>query len=131
MPLVKVMVFGTFDLLHPGHEFVLREAGKRGSVTVVVARDANVERIKKKTPHHSEGERMEAIQVKFPSYTVRLGDPRDFMAPVRETKPDLILLGYDQRMPPNVTEETLGCRVERLPSLEPHKYKTSLMKKVD
>jgi FAD synthetase len=127
----RIMLFGTFDLLHPGHEFILKEAGTRGDVTVIVARDANVERIKRKKTTHSEQERVDAIKKTFPTYDVRLGNPTDFMAPIRETKPDLILLGYDQRMPPTVTEADFGCRVERLPALEPHKYKTSLMKKVD
>ena len=47
------MIFGTFDLLHPGHFFVLEEAAKRGDVTVVVARDSTVKRIKNRPPRPS------------------------------------------------------------------------------
>lgn len=126
---MKVMVFGTFDLLHPGHEYVLSEAGKRGDVTVVVARDANVQKMKNLKTAQSEDERADAIRKKFPSYDVRLGNSTDFLAPLREVKPDLILLGYDQKLPPHVTEADLGATIERLAALEPHKHKSSLKRK--
>ena len=124
----RVMVFGTFDLLHPGHEFVLSEAVKRGDVTVIIARDENVKHIKGKFPTENETVRKEAVEKKFPSARVILGDPENFLTPVRAEKPDLILLGYDQRMPPGVTEADLGCKIERLPPHEPERYKTSLRK---
>lgn len=125
----RVMIFGTFDLLHPGHLFVLEEAGKRGAVTVIVARAKNVETIKGKAPQDSEEKRLEAIRGRFPAYRVELGDPTDFLRPVRELKPDLILLGYDQRMPPGVKPEDLPCVIERLPGHQPERFKTSLMTK--
>ncbi|HRH93516.1 MAG TPA: adenylyltransferase/cytidyltransferase family protein [Candidatus Peribacteria bacterium] len=124
---MKVMIFGTFDKFHPGHEFVLREALKRGDVTVIVARDANVERIKGKAPRYDERVRVAAIKTAFPAANVRLGDDADFLSPVRKFAPDLILLGYDQRLPPGVSDADLPCAVERLPAFEPQKYKSSLL----
>ncbi len=115
---MKILVFGTFDGLHPGHQFFLVEAGKRGNLHVVVARDENVLYIKNKKPENDENERVEAIRGKFPEVDVRLGDSDDYLKPVRDIKPDLIVLGYDQRMPPGVSERDLGCEVERLPKLE-------------
>ncbi len=126
---MRVLVFGTFDLLHEGHRFLLREAGKRGSVTVIVARDANVQRIKHLEPAQTESERVRAIRIAFPTYDVRLGNPDHFLAPVRELKPDLILLGYDQSLPPGVSEDelrTLTARLERVEPHHPHRYKSSL-----
>ena len=122
------MVFGTFDLLHEGHKFLLIEAGKRGDVTVIVARDRNVERIKALKPTEPEEQRREALKEAFPDYTVLLGDPMDFLTPVREIKPDLILLGYDQKFPPGVTEKdlkTLTKSIERLPAHKPDTFKSS------
>lgn len=124
---MKVMIFGTFDKFHPGHTFVLQEALKRGNVTVIVARDANVERIKGKPPHYDERVRVAAIKTAFPDANVRLGDDQDFLSPIRKFTPDLILLGYDQRLPPGVTDADLPCPVERLAAHEPHKYKSSLL----
>lgn len=126
----KVLLFGTFDHFHPGHQFVLDEAAKHGEVFVVIARDCNVEKIKKLKPSHNEEERMRAVQFALPSATVVLGDPVDFLAPVRAIKPDLILLGYDQRMPPGVAEDQLGAPVERLPSFDPHIHKSSILREV-
>ena len=122
----RVLVFGTFDLLHPGHRFVLTEAGKRGDVHVVVARDLNVRAIKGRMPKQSEQERFAALKQAFPKAEVILGDPNDFLAPVRAIKPDLILLGYDQKLPPSVTEKDLHCPIERLGAFEPEKWKSSL-----
>ncbi len=125
----RVLVFGTFDLLHPGHRFVLSEAAKRGELHVVVARDSTVARIKNHAAHHNEAERAAMIQEAFPEARVRLGsDAGDFLAPVREVQPDLIVLGYDQRLPPGVSEADFPCPVERLPAFEPEKYKSSLLK---
>ena len=123
---MRVLLFGTFDHFHPGHQFVLEEAAKRGEVFVVIARDRNVERIKNLTPSHTELERMASVQKALPSAQVVLGDPTDFLAPVRAIQPDLILLGYDQRMPPGVSEDQLGAPVERLPSFAPEKHKSSI-----
>ncbi len=125
---MRIMVFGTFDLLHPGHLFVLSEAGKRGDVTVVVARDANVQRMKSIIPHESERERKANIARAFPRYTVVLGDPKDFFAPIRRYNPQLILLGYDQRLPPGIDLKDLPP-TERLPAFEPKKHKSSLKRR--
>lgn len=128
-PMKKVMVFGTFDLLHPGHLSVLQQAGKRGDTTVIVARDRNVERIKGVMPTEREVQRMSALQSTFPDYMVQLGDLVDFLTPVREVRPDLILLGYDQKLPPGVTEADLApATIERLPAHEPERFKSSLMR---
>lgn len=122
------MVFGTFDMLHEGHKFLLTEAKKRGDLTVVIARDAHVELLKKRAPAENEMRRQLVVQEFFPDANVVLGDEQDFLAPVRASKPDLILLGYDQKLPPGMTEQDLGCLIERLPPFEPERYKSSKMR---
>lgn len=123
---MKLMIFGTFDDLHPGHLFVFRHALERGDVYVVVARDANVLRFKGRPPLQHEDDRVAAINKAFPSAHVMLGNPDDFLTPVREVQPDLILLGYDQKLPPGVSEEDLGIPVERLEAFDAHIHKSSL-----
>lgn len=125
---MKVLVFGTFDLLHPGHRFLLSEASKRGRLTVVVARDRNVRTIKGRYSVHDEEERASLVRRAVPAADVVLGDADDFLAPVRAVDPDLILLGYDQDFPPGVKRDDLRCEVERLPSFHPEKYKTSILR---
>jgi FAD synthetase len=123
---MKVLIFGTFDHLHPGHRFVIDSAALRGRVFIVVARDANVQKIKGKQARQSMEERMAAIQNSYPQAHVIAGHAEDFLEPVRTVKPDLILLGYDQKLPPGVKEVDLPCHIERLPAFEPKLYKSSL-----
>lgn len=122
------MVFGTFDLLHPGHRFLIEEALRLGSVTVIVARASNVERIKGRPPRENDETRVAALKEAFPDVTVLLGDEEDFLRPLRELKPDLLLFGYDQKLPPGVSESDLPCPVLRAPAFRPEVFKTSLMK---
>ncbi len=124
---MKVLVFGTFDGVHPGHRFVFDHALKRGDLYVVVARDATVERIKGRRPKHHEAARVQSIATLYPTARVTLGHPTDFRAPLRDIAPDLILLGYDQRLPPGVSEADFAVPVERLPAFHPEKYKSSLL----
>ena len=123
-----MLLFGTFDGLHPGHRFVMDEALRRGDVTVVVARDATVERLKGRTPIDGQEERMRALREAYPGVAVLLGDPQDFLAPVRAARPDIIVLGYDQRLPPGVDAADFPCPVERLPAFHPELYKSSALR---
>ena len=94
----RVLIFGTFDGLHAGHQFVVEEAAKKGSELVVaVARDAHVRALKNKEPQNNEQSRL-----------ARVGeDPRVFRAVLSDeelgsyhildqVQPDLIALGFDQ-----------------------------------
>jgi FAD synthetase len=123
---VRILTFGTFDDLHPGHRAYLSQAQARGELCVVVARDANVMRIKGRVPLQDEEARARAVRDAFPGATVLLGDAVDFLSPVRSIKPDLILLGYDQKLPPGVDEAMFGCQVERASPHRPDIHKSSL-----
>jgi len=124
---MKVLVFGTFDHLHPGHLFFLQEAEKEGELHIALARDVTVEKLKGFPPRQGEVERMRAIEEAFTNAHVFLGDTKDYLVPVRKVKPDLILLGYDQELPPGVTMEDLPCPIKRVEPHKPEKYKSSLM----
>ncbi len=126
---MRVLVFGTFDHFHLGHRFLLTEASKRGDLFVVIARDSTVRTIKHIDATWPEDQRRDAVQEAFPSAHVMLGDKENFKAPLEHVKPDLILLGYDQKLPPGVSEKDFLCPVERLPAFEPEKYKSSILRK--
>ena len=52
------MVFGSFDLIHPGHIYFLTEAKKYGDfLIVVIARSSTIEKVKGKRPKYSDVER--------------------------------------------------------------------------
>lgn len=122
----RILVCGTFDRLHPGHVFLLREASRRGELFVLVARDATVLHVKGSLPEETEHVRRESLRRAFPRAHVFLGEREDFLTPVRSLHPDLLLLGYDQHLPPGIREADLPCPFERLPAFHPEKYKSSL-----
>lgn len=93
----KVMTFGTFDILHPGHEYYLKEAKKHGDkLYVVIARDSTVRAVKGKFPQNSEIMRMAAVRDLPFVDEVILGNTGDKLAVIEQTKPDTICIGYDQ-----------------------------------
>lgn len=94
----KVMVFGVFDLLHPGHISFLKQAKELGDFLIVsVARSSNVRKFKGYSALQSEEQRMKAIKkLKFVNKVV-LGGAADPWPHIKKEKPDLIALGYDQK----------------------------------
>jgi len=94
--MVKVMATGTFDLLHMGHIYYLKEAKKLGDIlVVVVATDATVRKLKHDpiTPQEIRLNLMKELKVVDEAY---LGHEEDMYAIVEEIKPDIIALGFDQ-----------------------------------
>lgn len=107
---------------------MLRQALREGEVTVVVARDENVHRFKGYSPRQPLQERMEAIVSAFPSIRVVAGDASDMQSAIRAIQPDLILLGYDQQLPPGMDESLLGVPTRRLRPHYPSRFKSSLLR---
>ena len=94
--MVKVMATGTFDLLHMGHVYYLKEAEKLGNkLVVVVATDSTVRQLKHE-PINPEGIRLNLIKELRIVDEAYLGHEDDIYEIVQEIKPDIIALGYDQ-----------------------------------
>lgn len=90
------MATGTFDLLHMGHIYYLKEAKKLGDVlVVVVATDATVRKLKHDpiTPQEIRVSLIRELKIVDEAY---LGHEKDMYAIVEEIKPDIIALGFDQ-----------------------------------
>jgi uncharacterized protein (TIGR00730 family) len=124
----KVLLFGTFDVLHPGHEFVIEHALQRGDVFITLALDETIVKIKGAAPLYTYAIRAQALLERFPTVTIIKGDAIDYKASLRLVQPDIVLLGYDQMLPPNVTLADITVPVERLPAYKPEEFKSSLLK---
>ncbi|MBI2660243.1 FAD synthase [Candidatus Woesearchaeota archaeon] len=130
-----VMCAGTFDTIHPGHLFYLSEAKKYGDkLIVVVARDDTSESFKRKKPAHNERERLEKVRALGIVDEAVLGRHGNIFDIIKEIRPDVICLGYDQNVQKNQVEEELNKRglkaeVIRIGSYMPHMYKSSIIKK--
>src|SRR3989338_4634460 len=131
----KVMCAVTFDIIHPGHLFYFSEAKKYGDkLVVVVARDNTSEKFKGKKPVHSERERLEAIRMLKIVDEAILGNKGDIFEIIEKIKPDVICLGYDQKVQKQELEDELKKRgikadVIRTDPYMPTMYKSSKLKK--
>jgi cytidyltransferase-like protein len=125
--MAKVMIFGTFDHFHDGHRFLVNKAREKGSVVVLVAADPTVRMIKGRSPLQPLDVRMKTLASEFPDVRVIPGTTGDFLRPLRVENPDLLLFGYDQRLPPGISEKDLEWRWERAEAFQPEIFKSSLL----
>lgn len=126
---MRVVCAGTFDHLHPGHVDFLNQAKALGSeLVVIVARDTNVLRIKGIKPDHDEQCRRSEVEQTGIPHRVVLGNAKgDLFSILLELQPDIVALGYDQRVKDEQIRERLpGCTVVRLRPFHPEKFKSSL-----
>ncbi len=127
----KVLAFGTFDILHPGHSFMLKEAKKYGDhLTIIIARDATVCSIKGKKTVFNEKMRLKNLTKLNIADKVRLGCLGNKYKVVTDEKPDVITLGYDQKFFVDDLKKVVGKKVKivRLKSYRPSIYKSSKMR---
>jgi len=106
----RVLVAGTFDILHPGHLALLHEASKLGDVYVVVSRDENAKKAKGRDPVLPESARLLLVESLKPVRKAVLGELGDFLKKVVELKPDVVLLGPDQPFDERELKEELERR---------------------
>jgi FAD synthetase len=132
--MTRIMVFGTFDMIHAGHESLFRQARELGAepfLIVSVATDGNVERIKGKKPRHSQSERRELVALNPLVDEAVLGDETGYLEHIVKMRPDIIALGYDQsgeyveHLEQDLTRSGFGAKVIRLNAFEPERQKTS------
>lgn len=130
----RVMAFGTFDHMHAGHEFYLKQARELGEeLVVVLARDLTANHIRGFKPDHKERLRLKAVAA-LPQVTKAvLGDHDDKYKVLKKYKPDVIALGYDQyvfthNLSKILIDLNLNAEIVRLPPFEPQMYKSSLIR---
>lgn len=133
----RVLVFGTFDLLHAGHRSLLRQARQHGDELIVaVARDAVVQRIKGKRPVHREYQRVANLRALGVADRVVLArkNPAERFDFIRRLQPKVICLGYDQTtyaegLATALHSHGLRIRVVRLKPFQPDRFKSSLLRR--
>lgn len=128
---MKILLFGTFDILHPGHQSLFRQARRYGDkIIAVIARDETVKKLKKHPPRFTEKQRQKNLRQTGWADKVYLGDKKDYFKIIIKIKPDIICLGYDQKffikdLKRKIGEWGLKIKVTRLKSFYPKKYKSS------
>ena len=131
----RVVATGTFDIIHPGHVYFLREAKKLGDwLGIVISRDTTVLSVKGELPEHDQNIRRRNVENLGIADVVVLGYPNDKFQIMQELGPNVVALGYDQKAFTGDLKNTLQTRgiftdIVRLRAFKPHIHKTSLLKK--
>ncbi len=120
-----VLATGAFDLLHSGHVRFLEASKRRGGpaakLIVVVARDKTVLNRKGRMPILPEDQRRELVGSLRVVDKAILGHTRlDLLGVLREVRPDIISVGYDQKqikasVEKLLREQGLPVRVVQIP----------------
>lgn len=129
--MTKVIVFGTFDILHEGHKHMLNQAKEYGdSLIAVVARDETVCAVKGKPPVNDENIRLRNLENLKIADRIRLGCLGDKYQTIQEEAPDIIALGYDQKVFVDELADHIPAttRIVRLQPFHPEIYKSSKLR---
>ena len=122
---MRVVATGVFDIIHAGHAHFLNAAKQHGDELVVIVANDDTVRKMKGEPILSAEMRSEVVShIKPVDQTVigRTGDMLDII--VEELKPDVVALGYDQRLfscselKEKLLDRGLKVKVVRLPEME-------------
>lgn len=122
----KIATFGVFDIIHPGHvEFLKKCKGleKNSELTVVISRDSTVLKERGKKPVIPEKQRKYILESLKPVDKVILGfEGSDKLKIVEKIKPDMIVLGYDQKWDEKKLENDLRKRGLKVKVIRLKKY---------
>lgn len=134
--IVKVMVFGTFDGVHPGHLNFFNQAKKKDKnsfLVVSIARDKNVLKIKGKLPFYTEKQRTDLVKKTGLVNKVILGGVDNYLAHILRENPNIICLGYDQKayvknLKEDLKKSDISVKIVRLKPYKKHIYKNHLLR---
>lgn len=124
------MLFGTFNILHPGHLSLFRQAKMFGDeLFVVLARNHTVKQLKNYNPVDELVRRSKLLQLPMIDNVI-LGHSEDRMDAIKTIQPDVICLGYDQEffiteLEAFLDQEGIDSIVTRLSPYREEMYKSS------
>jgi len=130
-----VLAGGVFDIIHPGHIHTLNAAKALGGVLVVaIATDKTAEKMKKRSPLHNQELRRELVSCLSMVDKAIVGHEDDIFQTVKEVKPNIIVLGYDQVHQEKFISDgskriILNVEIVRLETPVPHLSSSEIEKK--
>lgn len=131
----KVLVFGTFDHIHPGHIHFLTEAKKLGQLIISVASDQSVAYRKTKKPSKKTRTRVkEVASLSIADQTIAGDKKLGNWSVIKKINPDIIAVGYDQKELEKALKKAkkeFGFKflIKKITAKSPRKYHSSIIKK--
>jgi FAD synthetase len=135
----SIMLFGTFDHLHAGHQNFIEQARSLAPknttpiLVAVLARDKTVKQIKQSKPDNPEKTRKKNLEETRWADMAILGNKRDKYKVIKKLKPNIIALGYDQfafthQLEKLIIDLRLDTKIVRLAPYKPNIYKSSIIR---
>ncbi|NOX72004.1 MAG: adenylyltransferase/cytidyltransferase family protein [Candidatus Micrarchaeota archaeon] len=125
----KILVGGTFNLIHPGHKFFLEKAKEHGDYLIVVIATDETVKNRKGYLFASAKERKKNVEQLGIADKVIIGDEHDWGKTIERERPDIVVLGYDQKLFPSLENKimSMGIDIKRIGKFG--NYSTSLLAK--
>jgi len=129
MKFARGICAGSFDNFHVGHQFFLwRAKFLAQKIFVILARDENIFKFKKKWPQNSEKKRFSRLQKEFrdeKNVQILLGEKKiDEKKLIEKIAPDVIFRGFDQ----NFSEKKIRANFPKIKILQIEKYFPEIFK---
>jgi cytidyltransferase-like protein len=118
-----ILTGGKFNKIHPGHVWLLNKAKRLGKLIVVLAHDVTNDRTYA-APASVRKRNLARLGI---ADKIVIGTKDNFSAVIKEFKPDIIVLGYDQQLPDGTAELVWNMKI-KIVKLKRHKsYSTRKM----
>ena len=128
----KVLLFGSFDLLHPGHYYVIKSALEKGRLTISMAQDRIIQERKGRKPVHNLKTRTENLRKKYPEIDIQPGDTNlGEWSLIKQIRPNIVIVGYDQHglfSELSKIKNTYSFKIVQLEPFHAEKYKSSIIR---
>ncbi len=124
----KVLIFGKFDIIHPGHIVFIQEAKELGQVTVVLEPDQAIYNLNGYETFYKESVRKK--QLEKLGLKVLLRRQESGKAILASLKPDLVYLSEDQEFLKKLFADLGFRQIKIRPLFEPQFFKSSKLRPI-
>ena len=126
----RIITYGTFDLFHYGHIYLLKRAKAQGDhLTVAISTD-EFNRTKGKESHFSYEKRKECVEsIKYVDCTIPEVSWEQKTGDIKELGIDVLVIGHDWEGKFDYLRKSNGCEVvylERTPEISTSRIKQEL-----
>ncbi|MFA6307499.1 MAG: tRNA pseudouridine(55) synthase TruB [Patescibacteria group bacterium] len=125
----KVLVFGKFDILHPGHMHILALAKKLGQVTVVLESDQAIQSLRNYIPYNNQ--KIRKSNLENLGFTVFVRNTiHDAKYLINTLQPDILCMGEDQKYLQDTFSNFDNLHLEIIKFVKSNLYKSSKLRSI-